>query len=209
MYLDQNNTIVLQKDEENCLPITWAQESYIDDQYDRVSFEIYQEQLRARQTHGFTRDLSLLDRLDLKNSYADFVMGLASWKSFITLTFKDPVGPDVAYAKYRSLVALLNRRLFGKHYSQKVGHSYFSYCLGMEFQRRDVIHFHVIVDKPIDFQLIHTWWNAVAGFAWITPVEDITAVVSYVTKYMVKDGELLLYKKTTDRAPIPRPIWWT
>ena len=209
MYLDQNNIIVLQKDEDNCLPITWEQDRYIDDQYDRVSFELFQDRLRARQTHGFTRDLSLLDKLELQNSYADFVMGLAQWKSFITLTFRDPVGPDVAYAKYRSMVALLNRRLFGKSYTRKVGHSYFSYCLGMEFQRRDVIHFHVLVDGPVDYQLIQSWWNAAAGFVWIDKIDQVAACVSYVTKYMVKDGELLLYKRTTDRAPIPRPIWWT
>jgi len=207
--MSENNTTIEQELEIENLPITWAMNSYIDSQLERVSFEIFQDQLRGRQSHGFTRDFGLSDRIDLKNSYVDFVMSLAPWKSFLTLTFKDPVGGDVAMAKFKSLVSLLNRRLYGKSYTRKVGHSYFSYCQGIENQRRDVVHFHVLVDKPIDFQLIHTWWNAVAGFAWITPIEDFAAVVSYVTKYVVKDGEVFLFKNKKTALPVLRPIWWT
>ena len=205
----ENNTMFQQDFQFENLPITWAQDRYIDDQYDRVSFELFQDRLRARQTHGFTRDFGLDDKLELQNSYVDFVMGLAQWKSFITLTFRDPVGGDVAFAKFRSLVKVLNRKLFGNHYSRKVCHSYFSYCLGVEYQRRDVIHFHVLVDRPVDYQLIQSWWNAAAGFVWIDKIDQVAACVSYVTKYMTKDGEVFLYKSTSVLTPLKRPIWWT
>lgn len=205
----ENNTTVEEDFEVSNLPVSFEMDKYIDDQYERVNFEVFQERIHANQTHGFSRNSSLENKLILRDEYAGFVMGLAHWKSFVTLTFRDPVGGDVAMSKFYQLIQLLNRRLYGKQYTRFVHHCYFSYCLGIEYQRRDVIHFHVLVDKPIDFQLIHSWWNAVAGFAWITPPDDLAAVVSYVTKYVVKDGDLFLYKSKTDRLPIPRPIWFT
>ena len=58
---------------------------------------------------------------------------------FVTLTFKDPIAPEPAFNIWWRLVRLLNEGSFGRHYTRIVGHAYFSYVLGIEYQRRDVV----------------------------------------------------------------------
>jgi len=147
----------------------------------------------------------------LADEYAQWLGKFKNWKTFITLTFRDETSPEVAKSKFSYLIQVLNRDAFGKHYVRKVGHSYFSYILGMEWQRRGVVHFHGLADKPINFDLVHRYWNAVAGFAKLTPVKSIDDVVGYCSKYCVKGGELDIFESTTGRTPmlgkLP-PYWW-
>lgn len=180
-----------------------------DEIIERAFFELFQDKFKEKDRIHFTNLEKLEEQAELINAFINFVLSLTSWKSFITLTFKEPVGVDVALAKVKSLVALLNKRMYGKHYTRLVGHSYFSYAMGMEFQRRDVIHFHLLVDKSVDFQLIHSWWGACAGFAYIEEITDRSKVVNYVCKYVLKGGEVWLYKSKRDLMPRKRPIWWT
>ena len=60
---------------------------------------------------------------------------------------------------------MLNEETFGKRYTNYVGHSYFSYVASIEYQKRDVIHFHMLIDRPVDFRAVHKYWNIIAGFA--------------------------------------------
>jgi len=134
-----------------------------------------------------------------------FYKTVAFWPVMATLTFREPIGPDPAMATWRSLVRVLNERVFGKHYTRKVGHSYFSYVMGIEFQRRDVIHFHALFNRPVDFGLIHRWWNVAAGFAWVDQVRERAAALSYVMKYVLKGGEVLSYRAKSCTMPSPLP----
>jgi hypothetical protein len=70
------------------------------------------------------------------------------------LTFRKETAPDVAKSKFKGLVKTLNQDVYGKRYTKKVGHSYFSYIQGIEYQRREVIHFHVLIDRPVNFELM-------------------------------------------------------
>jgi hypothetical protein len=136
-----------------------------------------------------------------------FYKTVAFWPVMATLTFRDPVGPDPAMARWRSLVRVLNESVFGSHYTQKVKHSYFSYLMGIEFQRRDVVHFHALISRPVDFGLIHRWWNKAAGFAWVSQVRDRVASLNYVTKYVLKGGEVLSYRSMKPLT-MPSPLPW-
>ncbi len=129
------------------------------------------------------------------------------WKSLITLTFKDEIPEDIAKKRFLRLVQVLNKDCFGSHYTRIVRHSYFSYVLGIELQIRGVIHFHVLVDRPINFQLLHDYWNR-SGFAWIDKVEDMEKAIRYVTKYVVKGGQLDHYFTKEDFIPRQKPSWW-
>lgn len=180
-----------------------------DEIIDRFFFEKWQAEIREGINNHFGDNDKLDEQVLIANTFNEFIMSLANWKSFITLTFREPVGVDVARAKVLSLIALLNRRLFGKHYSKCVLHSYFSYCIGMEYQERDVIHFHMLVDRSVDFVLIHKWWDSVAGFAYIEKIHQRELVVSYVTKYVLKGGNVWLYKSKSDLMPRKKPIWFT
>lgn len=146
---------------------------------------------------------------DLVSAWSSWVSDLEDWKVFITLTFRDDKTGDVARSLFQWFVRFNNQALLGKHYTRIVGHSYFSYLLGIEYQRRDVIHFHVLIDQPVKYDLIHSLWGERCGFAWIDgKMRDRQKVINYVCKYIVKGGEVELYRKKKSFVPDPLPVWW-
>lgn len=145
----------------------------------------------------------------LRNEHEEWILNVADWKTFLTLTFREEKTPDVANSLFKWFIRQNNQHAFGKHYTQKVGHSYFSYVVGLEYQRRDVIHFHVLVDKPIDFAFIHKFWGDRCGFAWIEGnLSSKAKAVNYICKYCVKGGELNVFKVKMDYVPKILPNWW-
>lgn len=145
----------------------------------------------------------------LTDAWAEWVSSLCDWKSFITLTFERERFPDVAKSLFRWWVKVNNQYVFGKRYTRKVGHSYFSYLCGMEYQKREVVHFHVLVDKPIHYSVTHNAWGDRCGFAWIDgKLKDKQSVIDYVCKYVTKGGEIDIYQAKKDYAPAPMPTWW-
>jgi hypothetical protein len=168
--------------------------------------ERMEEALKFEAVEGWD---TLRARLVLRDAWVEWASTFANWKTFITLTFKDEKYPDVALSLFRWWVRVNNEYVFGKHYNKKVGHSYFSYLVGTERQTREVLHFHVLIDKPINYSLTHQAWGNRCGFAWIDGnLDDKGKVVEYVTKYVAKGGELDLYKAKKDYYPNPVPSWW-
>jgi len=144
----------------------------------------------------------------LTDCWTDFLADLRPWKTFVTMTFRDLKASDVAFKFWRRWVQYLNVDLFGAQYARFLGHSYFSYALALEFQRRDVPHFHALIDRPIDYAKAHRWWSHAAGFAWFEPIENKAACVRYVSKYIQKDGQLDIFVQERDRTPRKLPVWW-
>ncbi len=150
-------------------------------------------------------------RGELHIIYNEWLTYVCGWRNFLTLTFKEIRPPDKAYLTFLRLVRTLNEDLFGDHYTRIVHHSYFNYLLGMEFTRsREVCHFHVLTDRPMDYQLIHSWWNKAAGICWIEQVRDTMKTLRYVTKYVCKGGDenIKVYLTSNHRVPRPLPSWW-
>lgn len=145
----------------------------------------------------------------LQSELVPFVAGLANWTTFITLTFKEEKTPDVANSLFQWFIRVTNAHAFGEHYTRKVGHSYYSYAVGLENQKRDVPHFHLLVDKPLDFSFVHRAWGERCGFVWIdTSFTNTEKVVQYVCKYVLKGGQVDLYKAKGDYQPVTLPPWW-
>lgn len=145
----------------------------------------------------------------LRAQTENWVIGLANWKSFLSLTFRDEKTPDVAMSLFNWFIRENNKHAFGKHYTRKVGHSYFSYVLGLEYQTRDVVHFHALIDKPIDFSFVHKTWGERCGFAWIDGnIKSKAAAVQYVCKYCVKGGQIEAFVNKKNVIPDPLPAWW-
>lgn len=146
----------------------------------------------------------------IQKELVDWLAGATRWTSFGTLTLRDIRPPDVAKRYFLRLVQLINKQAFGAHYVEKVGHSYFNYVCGMEFQQREVVHFHFLADRPLPYKFIHQWWNLAMGFAHIDQIKDPVKSVAYVTKYVLKGGaeNLDIYLKGSHRVPVPLPPWW-
>jgi len=151
-----------------------------------------------------------ISKVELSEANRQFISQLADWKIWLTLTSKGLVSPDGMIKRWRHLLQVLNRRTFGKNYVEKVGHSYFSYAMGIEVQKRDVIHLHVLIDRPIDFDLVHRVWGNMSGFAWMVPVSgNREKVIKYLSKYVSKGGEIMYYLNTKRKSPAsPLPSWW-
>jgi hypothetical protein len=130
------------------------------------------------------------------------------WLSFVTLTFKEETYPDVANRLFFYLVKCLNQQVFGEHYQKLVSKAYFSYSKALEYQRRGIIHFHVLFDRPVDFTLIHKIWNLYAGFAHTSIIKNQFASRSYVSKYTLKGGEIDIYFAKKHYEPLIKPAWW-
>ena len=147
-------------------------------------------------------------KLELLEGWKEYVTGFANWQSFITLTSREIVTRDQIEHKFTWLVQRLNADLFGNNYTRIVGHSYFSYAIGLEHQKRDVLHAHVLVDRKVHFDLIHRLWNTISGFAHIVPVKDAVGAAGYLSKYVSKGGDLSLYKAVKVKEPRFQPGWY-
>ena len=153
-------------------------------------------------------DYTSTSKQELVEGWEQFVTGFASWKWFVTLTFRDIVTNDQLEHQFRFLVQCLNRDLFGNHYTRIVGHSYFSYAMGIEAQRRGALHAHLLIDQNINLNILHPIWNKMAGFAWAVPVDDVDRAVNYLSKYISKGGDLSLYRPAQVKVPAFQPSWY-
>ena len=149
---------------------------------------------------------------DIACAWAEWINGFACWKSFWTLTVSNEhaCSRDTFVKRVRTLVQILNRDLYGNHYIRIVGHSYFSHVLGIEYTKNGVIHGHMLVDKPTNFQLAHSVWEKMSGFVFIKAVYDAEKVSRYISKYVSKGEDLeLIYKATSHKSPHePIPFWY-
>jgi len=151
---------------------------------------------------------SKVARTVLTEENINWLLGLANWKVSVTLTFRDIKTRDVAYRYLRRLIQILNKNLIGNSYTHLVGHSYFSYAFGIEYQSRDVIHYHLVADRPLNFKLIHGWWGFTCGFAWTDIIRSADDCLSYIAKYNLKGGMVEFYKNKKWYSPDVKPDWW-
>jgi len=135
--------------------------------------------------------------VSLRDAWTEFLKKW-EWEQFGTFTFREEPGhPEVADKLYRVLVSKVNRGLYGPRWHKKgLG---ITWTLAVERQQRGTVHFHtlwgltgpMVQAKEFRFQAMG-WWNELAGFARIYPIENENAVRGYVSKYVVKGGELTL-----------------
>ncbi len=133
----------------------------------------------------------------LRDAWTDF-LNRWDWELFGTFTFRDePRHAEAAQKLYRVLVSKVNRDLYGPRWYQKdLG---INWTLAEERQQRGTLHFHTLwgLTGPLfhDFErrlACMEQWNELAGYARIFPIENQAAVRGYVSKYVVKGGELTL-----------------
>jgi hypothetical protein len=158
---------------------------------------------------------SKLQKAQERMPWLQHIEAAGPWVSFLTLTFADdklPPGteqitPEQADKKWKYFIQCLNMDALGRHYVNKVGHSYFGYVRGLEYQRRGVVHFHALIDRRINYDMAHRMWKHIAGFIWISTIHDQKAALSYVTKYATKGGQIDFYKPKKRWVFNPCPAW--
>lgn len=138
---------------------------------------------------------------------------------FITFTFRDAVGPEKADRSFRRWIHRLNTHLHGRFYWKRFDNEVY-WVRATEFQRRGVVHFHALVadtnplnerfgfnrDKDDIAGLLY-WqelWFAHAGICRIEKIRVDEFVSRYVSKYVVKDGEIDVSANLRSYVP-PQP----
>jgi hypothetical protein len=130
-----------------------------------------------------------IDRQALRDAWIA-LLGRWEWEWFATFTFREPVHPEAADKKFRVLISQANRVLYGHRWHKK-GEG-IRWVRALEYQKCDVIHYHALMAGVQDLRRL-TWmdkWYDMAGIARIEKIDAKDAVVRYVSKYVVKGGEI-------------------
>lgn len=132
-----------------------------------------------------------------------------SWEWFGTFTFKgEYIAPEAADKRWRVWVSQANRELYGPRWWKR-GRG-IRWVRALEMQRRGVLHYHALLGGVQDLNPLgwmDRWENLDTGMARIGRVESTAAVTAYVSKYVVKGGELDLGGPLRQLVPVPlRPL---
>ena len=96
--------------------------------------------------------------------------------------------------RFRYLVSTINRHLYGPRWAKKQARDGVGvrWVCASEPQRRGVIHFHALMAGVGDVRRLGVMdeWYRIAGIARIEEPKQHDAVARYVSKYVVKGGEI-------------------
>lgn len=136
----------------------------------------------------------------------DVAMGRLAGQGFnpvtmVTLTFKDDrVVEEKAWGLYKKWIDAINIQVEGEHYKREWKHSYFGYVVAAEYQVREVIHYHALIDNWFPWEFASRYWWKWAGFIKIKPIKNIPGSIRYTMKYVMKSGNSPVFW-------IPRKRW--
>ncbi len=142
-------------------------------------------------------------KVSLKEAWVEFIKRYEPFTWYVTLTFKEPKHPESADKAFFRWIRHINESLYGRRYREiKKGVTYIK-C--MEYQKRDVIHFHCLIGDPHLYKLkrldymkaweygCHHSKEMVNGFARIVQYNATRGAVNYCSKYVLKGGEIDIY----------------
>ncbi len=112
------------------------------------------------------------------------------------MTFREQVHPERADKLWRFFMSKLNRELAGPRWHKKPDQQVY-WLRGLEYQKRGVIHYHALAghhSKDLNQYVMRMYWsdvwNQLAGFSRIEAVRSFENVAAYVSKYVVKGGQI-------------------
>jgi hypothetical protein len=127
------------------------------------------------------------------------LLGSWRWQWFATFTFKEETHPEAAAKAFRHWTKLLDESNGFRHRSLSTHSRRCIWARGLEWQRRGVIHFHVLIGNlPIQThtRLAREGWAAAwlamgnTGFAKIDAFDSRDVGLAYIAKYCAKGGEV-------------------
>jgi len=128
--------------------------------------------------------------LALRGGWVSFLGGYR-WDWLGTFTFREGrVHAEAADKLFRVFISKANRVKYGRRWHKKgLG---ISWVRGLERQRRGTLHYHALLSGVGELRRLTYMdlWNELAGFAKIEPPRSRADVVRYVSKYVVKGGEI-------------------
>lgn len=149
----------------------------------------------------------------LEEHYGRFILSTfdrieASQKLYCTFTFHRPIHPESAYKAFNIAIHRWNREAYGVRYWKR-RHGAVGF-VALEYQKRDVIHFHSLVAFPVypdriprevrRMDMVDWWWNKF-GIARIYDYDPSLGASYYLGKYVSKGGEIDWFGRTDILKP--------
>lgn len=157
--------------------------------------------------------MTLAVRLDVRAQEA-WAPWLAQrpWDLFLTLTSERRTHPEALHKRLRYCVHKMSDELYGRRQTRRG--TPIEYVNGIERHKSGWPHSHALLRVPgVDLadvsQLSLAHWQKfisdTGGWCWLSRPRDQADVTSYVTKYVTKDGELILSPNLSPaHAPNPQ-----
>lgn len=151
-----------------------------------------------------------LNRAAQRDAWTDW-LGSRPWDLFLTLTSDHKTHPEALHKRFRYCVHKVSAELYGRAETRRG--CPIEYVNGIERHKSGWPHSHALLRFPrIDLadpsQLNLVAWReritATGGFCWLSRPRSQADTVSYVTKYVTKDGDLVLSPNLSpviDRTP--------
>lgn len=137
----------------------------------------------------------------LRGAWGDWI-GRQPWDLFVTLTSEKQTHPEAMLKRFRYCMRHAEDHVYGRS-RKPAGHTLQWVC-GIERTKQGWPHSHAVVRFPVvpiidiiprdvfDLGYWQRFMTETGGFAWLEVPKSQQAVVNYVSKYVVKDGELEL-----------------
>jgi len=140
---------------------------------------------------------------DVHQAWMNFIKSFEPFQWYVTLTFKEPRHPEACNKAFYRWIRHINQCLYGRRYREK--QKGVTWIKAIEYQRREVVHFHCLVGSPelyklkrLDFMKV---WESdctniqeiINGYARIYKYDHNRGAINYCSKYVLKGGEIDLY----------------
>ena len=146
----------------------------------------------------------------IQDEWAEFIARYP-WQWFTTLTFVEDIHPESALKSMKFWLSILSRELYGPRWYKKPPHGVY-WVVAIEYQKRGVLHLHLLMAGVKNARRLTYMdkWQALGnknGFARIYPIDSLMAVSKYLSKYVVKDGEIFLSDNLPDATAGLAALW--
>lgn len=140
---------------------------------------------------------------DVHQAWMNFIKSFEPFQWYVTLTFKEPRHPEACNKAFYRWIRNINQCLYGRRYREK--QKGVTWIKAIEYQRREVIHFHCLVGSPELYKLkrldfMKAWESdckntqeIINGYARISKYDHNRGAINYCSKYVLKGGEIDLY----------------
>lgn len=135
----------------------------------------------------------------LRDTWAGWIAG-QPWDLFVTITSADRTHPEAMLKRARYCANKASDHVYGKHWDRRgLG---IQHLVGIERHKSGNPHAHALWRFPLidirgqegkaifDLGYWKQWIDATGGFCRLELPRSAEATVAYVSKYVVKDGEL-------------------
>lgn len=136
---------------------------------------------------------------NLRETWGEW-LGRQPWDLFVTLTSDRLTHPEAMLKRFRYCMHKASDHVYGRNWDRRQGG--LQWVVGIERTKQGWPHSHAVVRFPtidikgpegrqvFDLGYWQSWMTATGGFAWLELPRSEAAVVQYVCKYVVKDGDL-------------------